>query len=658
MRVRGGACFNIYDGASCVALTASLSAAVGIGAGGVSWSVAGVILVMNAAGLAIGRAGLRLPFDAFRPAAEYVFGILALALLSFALCRLFTISAGAAAGIAAVGGIAAGLWAAQGGRVRSSAGGRDVAVTLLVCAASLIWSWQAMIAVPRMLVSGHFDGWFDYFIHAGEIAQLADFHALRGTTIFAAGLPLPMYHYGSYMLPAALTGWTGILALTAATAFWTPFGYVLLGLGAGALGGVLAGARGGVFSVIAVMLIPSAAHYGLKNPFFDFHWLLQISSSGCYGLAGSCLAVAALVFWLRAPRAAYFYWLAGLTLSVFEFRVQVFAPLAAMVGLVCVMAWRPARAWRRWGVIAGGGGAVLLVMAALERIPRAPHFFTGLHHPIRLLLLMHGMGPSLYQGVYARMAQRLAGGTGIVHDLGLAVTLASGLLLLVLAAFGAWLPVYLAGLAVRRRGAKIAAEDWLPLASVAAYLALVTLFPSNPLEKLEFAQRPFVLPYVMLAIWCAKFAAGAGAPERMPARFLVLACAALLAVPILLEGKAQISDLDWGNHAVGHPVPAGLIAAAAYLRAHAGPGDVVMARADGLDEAFLALSERPEFLPGTVFLTIQSGISPAQYAVRAAAKEAASGVAWRLTLPPDPAPADSVFSDAGYAVEHLGQSRP
>ncbi len=647
MTSRQPAAFDSLDLLFCVIPTACLGAAVCRGAAAVDWSAIAEILIMNLVSLAVGRASLTLALPVFRTAAEFVAGSLLVSLMIFAGCRLFVVSAGTAAcGAVLVGIIAAVICWRRGGRTRT--GWADLGVLLVVCIAAFVWSWQAIVAVPRLFATGHFDAWTDYFIHAGEITQFADFSALRGATLFAAGAPLPLYHYGSYMLTAALSGLAGILSLTAITAFWTPFGFVVLGLAACVLGGVLAGEIGGVLAVAAVLLVPSASHYGLANPFFDFHWMLQISSSGCYALACGCLSIAALILWLREPGFGALGWAIFFTLATFEFRVQVFAPLILTNAMIWAVAWRPRTAWHRPGLIAGFAGFVLIVMLALEHVQRAPHFFSGRHDPIRLLQTMHGMALSGYSGWYARLAGAAPANIGWQ-----AGVLATGVLLLLAAAFGALLPLYVAGLLWRRHAGIRLTEDLFPLAGLIAYLAILLLFPSNPLEKLEFAHRPYVLVYTLLAIWCARFAV-----DFVSWPVAAGLAVALLITPLTLESKAQCSSLLWGAIDCGVAIPPGLIASAGYLRGHAAPGDVVANPADPLDEAFIALSQRPEMLPGTEFLAIQSGLSPADQAARqeavarilAAPSGADAGAAWVITFPPIAPDRASVFTESGFAV--------
>jgi hypothetical protein len=169
---------------------------------------------------------------------------------------------------------------------------------------------------------------------------------------------------------------------------------------------------------------------------------------------------------------------------------------------------------------------------------------------------------------------------------------------------------------------------------------------------LEFAHRPFVLVYGLLAIWTAAFIA-----TKLPARHhTTLALAAgflLLATPLALQSTAQKSNLDAAALFYGPKIPPGLIATAAYLRAHAAQHAVIAAPASPLDEPLIALSERPEFFPGTLFLYLQSGLSPAGQAARAAAQNTSQSIGWRVTFPPTKPPPNAAFTASGFSVQQI-----
>lgn len=641
------AAFDGFDVVFWAVLTATLVAAMTLGAQVFSCRAAGFLAVMNAASLAIGRAASPLAPPVFGVFGDYIIGVCAFSLTVLTVCLAGTVSAGAGAGVAIVIGAGAGVLALRRGG-RPARGTAEFILLLVICAACVIWSWQAVTAMPRLRETGLFSAWTDYFLHGGEVAQFAQFGALHGTSIFAAGAALPFYHYGSYMVPAALCAVSHMPALVSTTVLWTLLGFLMFGLGVAFLGGALGGEAAGIAAVIAVLLVPDAAHYGLENPFFDFHWLMQVAASGCYAMALACLALAMLLRWLRVGRRTDLAWTIGLILGTFELRVHIFLVLTLTIAIMFLAVWRPARWWWRPLLVVLGAGAALLAMALLATVPRAPDFFSGVHDPIGTLEGMLKMPPSWSADFYGHVVNSEHFTNPVARVLWVGAVGALGFLQLLLAAFGALFPVYVGALAwLAWRGA-CRAEDFLPLAAVAAYFTMVAIFPNTPKEPFEFAHRPFVLPYTLLAIWCARYAmlAVQAGLRAAPARRITLAVAVLLlAVPLSLQGTAQSSGIKWNDLFSRLRIPAATQQAAEYLRRHAAPGDVVATPAGALDDAFLALSERPTLSPGTNFMIIQAGISPADalrrqqdiaaiFAPGAAPDEAAKfGARWVVSFP-------------------------
>src|SRR5436190_9755686 len=125
---------------------------------------------------------------------------------------------------------------------------------------------QAPIAVER---EGVLFAWTDYFVHGAIISQFGDPLAVRESVFLADERPL-LYHYASYMLPAALAGLLDQPGLPLATSFWLPMGVLTMCAGAYALGAALAGAAGGGIASVAVLtLVPDASTYWLRNGFLS-----------------------------------------------------------------------------------------------------------------------------------------------------------------------------------------------------------------------------------------------------------------------------------------------------------------------------------------------------------------------------------------------------
>src|SRR3989442_8359523 len=212
---------------------------------------------------------------------------------------------------------------------------RTVATTLVLAlplsallwlsgAVPLLWCRAMGRAPAGLLRGGVLYAWIDYFVHGGIISQFGDPLATRGSVFLADHAPL-LYHYASYMLPAALAGLLDQPGLALATSFWLPMGVLTMCAGAYALGAALAGAAGGLASVAVLTLIPDAASYGLRNGFLSFHFLMLVSPGADHVIGVFLLCAALLSRWVPGASARPLLGSALLAAGALWFRIQVFA---------------------------------------------------------------------------------------------------------------------------------------------------------------------------------------------------------------------------------------------------------------------------------------------------------------------------------------------
>jgi hypothetical protein len=584
--------------AMLVMLTATLCLGLFISAGRVSLSATVVILLTNWASALLGTtlfSWISIASSRKTPwLVCWLTGVLALCLFILAASLLFDLSAGTSLLVGVALSAILTIYRRKT-NLGASFTGAELATAALVCLATVVWSWRAIQSVPELRETGIFYAWSDYFIHASEIVQFANLPALHEQSIFAAGAPLPIYHYASYMLPAAIVSLTGLPALVCATSLWTPLGFLVLGFGAFALGNEMEESTGGLASITAVLLLPDAAWYGLKNPFLDFHWLLQISSSGAFAVGLALLSLKFLRSWATRGGAASWVASALSALLVAPFRVHIAVLIIPAVAAGSLCYWRMRLAWKAV-VAAGLLGLTAIGVFVAESIQRAPHFLSDPIRPLAFLRMVHAMQPNNYASLFTSAESHLPQWLVITF----------GAVLFLLAAFGILLPLYLLFLVTIGRR-----SDALPLMIVLIYLTVVLLFPTNQQEPEEFQHRPFVLVYAVLAIWCAVMLLRwvsdlIGAVPRP--RWLALPVLVLLPFPLLLSPWSQQSRLEWGPKFVSTMVPPGLQLLAGEIRRNSATTSVIAAPPNDLSPAFSALSERAMFLPGDDFLRIQSGL--------------------------------------------------
>src|SRR5438552_9495357 len=202
---------------------------------------------------------------------------------------------------------------------------REELAGLALCGlVSAMWCRGIAQAPAGLERDGVLFAWVDYSIHAGRISQFGDPLATRGSVFLADHAPL-LYHYASYMLPAALAGLLDQPGLALATSFWLPMGVLTMCAGAYALGVALAGATGGLASVAVLTLVPDASTYGLRNGFLSFHFHMVVSPGADYVIGLFLLCAAVLQRWVPGGSLRPFVASALLAVGALWFRVQVFA---------------------------------------------------------------------------------------------------------------------------------------------------------------------------------------------------------------------------------------------------------------------------------------------------------------------------------------------
>src|SRR5438552_905524 len=179
---------------------------------------------------------------------------------------------------------------------------QELAGLALCVLATALWCRDIAQAPMRLERDGVLFAWVDYFIHGGMISQFGDPLAVRHSVFLADQSPL-LYHYASYMIPAALAGLLDQPGLPIATSFWLPMGVLTMCAGAYALGAALAGATGGLASVAVLTLIPDGASYGLRNGFLSFHFHLMVSPGADHVIGAFLLCAAVLSRWVPGASA-------------------------------------------------------------------------------------------------------------------------------------------------------------------------------------------------------------------------------------------------------------------------------------------------------------------------------------------------------------------
>ncbi len=466
--------------------------------------------------------------------------------------------------------LSAGAWTLHSGPEVERRDGLDFLAIVTIAILVVILCHHAAGALPSIQATGIVPVWSDYSIHGTEIAQFGDQHMLGLSSFLLAGQPLIFYHYASYMLPAAAAGVVSLPPWGLAASLLLPYGVLLMSLAAYAFARMQLGTAAATIAPVALLFVPDASTYGLRNGFFGFHWLLFTAPGSGYGLAAAFTAFTLMAIW-RSRQLSPCFWVAILvTAAAFEFRAQIFLILAPAMAAALLSETAFVRRYTRTVTVAVAVMviAVIISLAMWDSARDAWLRFSALRP---FLDVVHsGMAPTAYDGAYTIIEQR--------HGPLLGTTL--GVLALVPAALGAFalaLPITCAA-AVRRTGWQVL--DTFPIWCVLAWLGVVMFAPmASHGDYTEVQQRPFVLVYASAVVWTLLFADRLFPSVGNSTAGLRLALSSTLVAGIATAAVVRRHDdparprFAWGIHHFDTRLERGFIDAAAFIRARAAAGD-------------------------------------------------------------------------------------
>lgn len=444
--------------------------------------------------------------------------------------------------------------ASREGGLRAS----EVAALVLCALATLTWCWDIAGASHSYIKGGIFTTWTDQFAHAGAISTFGDPRAAGHQAIELAGTPRPPYHYASYMLPSALAWPLDLAGISLATSVWVPIGFLAICAGAYTLGWALAGPVAGFAALGALTLLPDAASYGLYNRLFGFYWYVLAGPSASYGVGISLVSIAFLHRWNQTrdlrPLLLGACMVAGLALV----RVHILL-LMLPAWLTCAMLCTRLSRERKLMLLAGALAVFLLFVLGFYRyFPDTPTALANF-----LEVAHKDQEPTAYSGLYGDLLNRY--GPQIAFPL--------GALLVFPASLGIFMLLYPLAMLAMRRYRGLQATDWMPPVMAAWYLLLMVTAPIPAHgDSTEWTQRPFVALYAVFAVWSAAGLTTWLMSQGWSVRRLAWTLA--LAVPLLGAAilNSTVNDFRW---TIQIWAPQGLPAAAAFIRKHWRPGDVL-----------------------------------------------------------------------------------
>ena len=405
--------------------------------------------------------------------------------------------------------------------------------------------------MPQALArEGVLKTWTDQFIHGAAISQFGDPRAAGRQAIELADTPMPIYHYMSYMLPAAFAWPLDLPGLPLATSLWAPVGFFTLCASVYTLGAALAGTPGGFAALAALTLLPDPGTYGLHNRAFGYYWYVLAVPGASYGVGVVLLSLAFLHRWAQARGARA---LRRRRRPAGRFRIHPRPPLPARPAGVAGERRSACALERAAQARADGGGGRGLRAVRGRLLPariRRPCMRSPSSSRSRTI--------STIRSPTSRRRRWWA-----------------ALLLIFPAALGAFVILYPLSVLLLHRARGLRAIDLVPLAFLFWYLLLMLSAPvPSHGDATELTQRPFVLVYAVIAIWTAAGFArwvalqGGLRVRRVWVSLLVLAALALGGALLY-----TVPDARWLE--APRRSPRGVPQAARFLRSHSRPGDVL-----------------------------------------------------------------------------------
>lgn len=479
---------------------------------------------------------------------------------------------------------------ARSGLKRVSFSKVEAFALLLVLVSSGFWSQEnlASITVGQETVVSH--PWQDIPFHAMQISLFARADgAGQLSNPLMAGQPVPLYHYGSYMVASLLCRLTGLDAYSLTTGWYAPIALVLTGLAAWSLGSSLLGAAGGLAAVFGTMLIPDPSYYSLGNRWTSYFFFQTVGIGAAYAVAILGLSWAFFFKYLRTGAVRLVF--AALLFCALSalFKALIFLVYSSVLLVFAVMfakgISRPGRALLLAALLV----ADVLGLLLLSHMPNAPTLaISSSGALVNLDFILHKFGSSSPGWLQEYLC----------HHASYPVHLLLGTPIVLLTTYGPLLLACLMAVCLSVRWRLHRAWTVFPVALLANHLVVALCLEPNhgAGDTFEIIHKTFVFPYFAVVAWTAAtlFSRSVGSSHRSGFVLLAVSAAALCAV--WQAGKTVHSGMVRAKGMTRLAIPRGLYDAARFIREHA-PKDAVVHYSEDDGRAMLAaLTERTLFV--------------------------------------------------------------
>lgn len=476
----------------------------------------------------------------------------------------------------------------------------DITVLIIISALATIWCRDLITSLEKAHLTGIFYVWPDLFLHTSEIISLENYSLLNNQSLYLSGIKKSFYHFASYAMPSLYASAANQLALNAATAFWTPVGIILMGLGVYLLASTLGGKYVGLLTVIAVFLLPDASMYGLKIGFFGFHWLLQTSAGSGYAMSLIFLAIALFVIGVRESKFELVLWAIPVIILCAFFRVQLAAPALIMMGILANIAWKPSKNWYRPTLYVSVIILATVLIVIFEKIELAPHFLTG-----------ELSASKFFDAIHSKIASSKYAGSGLgqtylfflSHSPSL-LNWAIGYFIFLISALGFLFPILFFWSINKLISSSDRIINSIPIVMLLAGFLIIVLLPiPSDGDYSNFGHRPFIIYYALSIIFIIYWMSIAYNQIKIHSQILTNLASVLgfiiicicITVPYKF-GKGIQQPKGWSENITINPTPDGLFNATAFIREHSKINELVLSSDLAPWAATVTLTERPAFI--------------------------------------------------------------
>lgn len=448
------------------------------------------------------------------------------------------------------------------------------AIVILPCVVLAVYFCRHIAqSLPTIMLDNTLPAWFDYFAHGTITASFGGTFLSSVGDIMLPGVDRVFYHYGSFMLPAALSEISGLSGLALATSILLPLG-LLVGLcGLFALAAELAGLGAALIAVWLLACLPDASHYFLKNGFLGFHWLTFVSPGTGYAIGTAAIAYLCALPWFKNRFAGPLVLAALLTLMLILIRAHMFLLMAPALTAAVMLAALPPP-WRARvffsGLLLATALTVLVVSGLLGRD------ILQISRPAEYVKMAFQSGPAFFRRAFGNFEEPWS-------------VLAGGFLLLP-GVLGFWTLLLPAVVFIEAKSRRFQPLDYIPGLMCGAYLLLIFWAPAAGNNDIsEYKHRHFPLLCSIVIIWVSvRSLQIAGVTQWLAScsvQWKAVAVAIWSTTTIILLGhtlpEKPKQSMAWAvavfNVRLGNGVPQ----AADFLRTRSKPGDIMMIGGEG-----------------------------------------------------------------------------